>query len=346
MNGKRVVKAAMLLRGLGPDEAAEAFRHFDRREVQKISAAMAALKNVARSDVDDAVCDFIAQAQTQTTFSLHADQYVRSVLNRSMGEDEAAAVVDRILVGGEISGIGSLKCMDAPVAAELVGNKHPQIIATVLVHLEPRHASGVLASFTERIRNDVLLRIATLERIHPAALRELDDSLNELLAGGITAKRREMGVPRVATEIINDLSNRQEDLAIGNIREYDDQLAQEIVDEILGFEKLLALDEGSVRRLLRDIDVQALIVALKVGPQELAEKFMANMSQRAADLFAEDMEASGPVRLSEVEMQQRAIMQVARRRAGAGEILLGDKPGEAYIRTGLQRHFTPRERTH
>jgi flagellar motor switch protein FliG len=220
--------------------------------------------------------------------------------------------------------------MDPPAVAELIRNEHPQIIATVLVHLDPQHASRILSYLTERTRNDALLRIATLDGIHPVALRELDDSLNELLAGGVTAKRRGMGGPRVAAEIINDLSSQQEDSVIGSVRDFDNQLAQEIVDEMFTFDKLLGLDDGSVRRLLREIDLQALGVALKVGPQELADKFMANMSQRAAVLFAEDMEARGPVRLSEVETQQRAIMQTARRLAESGEIVLVDKPGEVY----------------
>ncbi|WP_175165383.1 flagellar motor switch protein FliG [Paraburkholderia fynbosensis] len=330
MSGNGVVKAAMLLMALDPDEAAEAFRHFDPREVQKISTAMAALKNVAHSDGDYAICDFIAQARTHTTLSLDADQYIPSVLNRSRGEDRAGAVLDRILVGGDISGIEGLKWMDPPAVAELIRNEHPQSIATVLVHFEPQRASEVLACLTERTRNDALLRIATLDGIHPAALRELDDSLNELLAGGVAAQRRRMGGPRVAAEIINDLSSQQEAPVIESVRDYEDQLAQQIVDEMFNFEKLLTLDDSSVRRLLSDIDLQALIVALKVGPQELVEKFMLNMSQRAAALFAEDLETRGQVRLSEVEMQQRAIMQVVRRLAESGEIALRDKPGDAY----------------
>ncbi|WP_020071438.1 flagellar motor switch protein FliG [Paraburkholderia caledonica] len=330
MSANGVVKAALLLMALDPEEAAGAFRHFDRREVQKISTAMAALKNVAHSDVDEAVYDFIAQAQTHTTLALDADQYLRSVLNRSLGEDKAGAVLDRILVGGGISGIEGLRWLEPPAVAELIRNEHPQIIASVLVHLDPQHASSVLACFTERIRNDALLRIATLDGIHSVAIRELDHSLNELLAGGVTAQRRGMGGPRVAAGIINDLSSQQEDSVIGSVRDCDSQLAQQIVDEMFNFEKLLTLDDSSIRRLLRDIDLQALIVALKVGPQELTEKFMANMSQRSADLFAEDMEARGPVRLSEVEMQQRAIMQVVRRLAESGEIVLGDKPGDVY----------------
>ncbi|HEX7937261.1 MAG TPA: flagellar motor switch protein FliG [Paraburkholderia sp.] len=331
MSADGVVKAALLLVALGEEEAAEAFRHLSPREVQKLSAAMAALKNVERGAVDDAVCAFIEQAQTHTTLSLESDEYIRSVLNRALGEDKAGAVVDRILVGGDISGIEGLKWMEAPIVAELIKNEHPQIIATVLVHLDPEQASAVLECFTERTRNDVLLRIATLDGIQPAALRELDDALTEVLAGGVNMKRRAMGGARAAAEIITNLSSQHEDSVIGNVRDYNDDLAQKIVDEMFTFEKLLALDDRSIRLLLKEIDSQTLIVALKVAPPELRERFTVNMSQRAAELFIEDMEARGPVRLSEVELQQRTIMQIARRLADSGEIALGDKPGDAYV---------------
>ncbi|WOD13596.1 flagellar motor switch protein FliG [Paraburkholderia kirstenboschensis] len=331
MSTDGVIRAALLLVALGEEGAAEAFRHLSPREVQKVSAAMAALKNIERSAIDDAVCGFIEQAQTQTSLSLEADQYIRSVLNRALGEDKAGAIVDRILVGGDISGIEGLKWLDAPVVAELIKNEHPQIIATVLVHLDPQQASSVLASFTERTRNDALLRIATLDGIQPAALRELDKSLMELLSGDANLKRRALGGSRVAAEIITNLSNQHEESAIGNVRDYNDELAQKIVDEMFNFEKLTALDDRSIRLLLKEIDSQTLVVALKVAPPELREKFTANMSQRAAELFVEDMEARGPVRLSEVEFQQRRILQIARGLADGGEIVLGEKAGDAYI---------------
>jgi flagellar motor switch protein FliG len=162
-------------------------------------------------------------------------------------------------------------------------------------------------------------------------LRELDDSLTELLSGGVTMKRRAMGGPRAAAEIINNLSNQHEESVIGNVRDYNDDLAQQIVDEMFNFEKLVTLDDRSIRLLLKEIDSQMLIVALKVAPPELRERFTVNMSQRAAELFIEDMEARGPVRLSEVELQQRTILQIARRLADSGEIALGDKPGDTYV---------------
>ncbi len=331
MNAEGVHKAALLLMSLGEDEAVKTFRLLDPREVQKITAAMAALKNVTRDAVGAVVQDFIKEAETHTTLSLDSDEYIRSVLTKALGEDKAGGVIDRILVGGDIGGIEGLKWMDAAVIAELIKNEHPQIIATVLVHLDPEQSSDVLACFVERTRNDVLLRIATLDGIQPAALRELDDVLTEWLSGSVNVKRKAIGGPRVTAEILNYLSHQHEESVIDNVRSYDDGLAENIIDQMFTFEKLVELDDRAIRLLLKEVDSQELVVALKVAPPELRQKFMANMSQRAADLFAEDIEARGPVRLSEVEARQRKVLQAARGLAESGEIALGDKPDDVYV---------------
>jgi flagellar motor switch protein FliG len=331
VNAEGINKAALLLMSLGENEAAEAFRHLAPREVQKITGAMAALKNVTRGAVDDVLQDFIKEAETQTTLSLDSKDYIRSVLTRALGEDKAGNVIDRILQGDDVGGIEGLKWLDAPAVAELIKNEHPQIIATVLVHQDPDHASSVLECFTERTRNDVLLRIATLDGIQPAALRELDEVMTELLSGTENVKRKAVGGVRAAAEILNYLSSQHEESVIGNVRSYDVDLAQRIIEEMFTFEKLVVLDDRAIRLLLREVDSQTLVIALKVGPPELRQKFMTNMSQRAAELFAEDMEVLGPVRLSEVEAQQRKVLLVARDLAESGEIALGDKPGDAYV---------------
>lgn len=331
MNAEGINKAALLLMSLGEAEAAEAFRFLGPREVQKITIAMAALKNVTRDAVDTVLQDFIKEAETHTTLSLDSKDYMRSVLTRALGEDKAGNVIDRILLGDDVGGIEGLKWMDAPVVAELIKNEHPQIIATVLVHLDPEQASAVLECFTERTRNDALLRIATLDGIQPAALRELDDVMTELLSGTGSVKRKAIGGVRAAAEILNDLSTQHEESVIDNIRSYDNDLAQRIIDEMFTFENLVELDDRAIRLLLREVDTRTLGIALKVGPPELRQKFMANMSQRAAELFSEDMEASGPVRLSEVEAQQRMVLNVARDLAGRGEIALGDKADDMYV---------------
>jgi flagellar motor switch protein FliG len=331
VNAEGINKAALLLMSLGEDEAAEAFRFLGPREVQKISIAMAALKKVTRGAVDTVLQDFIKEAETHTTLSLDSKDYIRSVLTRALGEDKAGNVIDRILQGDDVGGIEGLKWMDAPAVAELIKNEHPQIIATILVHLDPEQASDVLECFTERTRNDVLLRIATLDGIQPAALRELDDVMTELLSGSGNVKRKAVGGIRAAAEILNYMSTQHEESVIDNVRSYDDDLAQKVIDEMFTFEKLVELDDRAIRLLLREAGTETLVIALKVGPPELRQKFMANMSQRAAELFSEDMDTRGPVRLSEVEAQQRKVMQVARDLAGSGEIALGDKADDMYV---------------
>jgi flagellar motor switch protein FliG len=275
--------------------------------------------------------EFIKESETHTTLSLDSKEYIRSVLTRALGEDKAGNVIDRILQGDDVGGIEGLKWMDAPAVAELIKNEHPQIIATILVHLDPEQASDVLECFTERTRNDVLLRIATLDGIQPAALRELDDVMTELLSGSGNVKRKAVGGVRAAAEILNYLSTQHEESVIDNVRSYDDDLAQRIIDEMFTFENLVELDDRAIRLLLREVGTETLGIALKVGPPELRQKFMANMSQRAAELFSEDMDTRGPVRLSEVEAQQRKVMQVARDLAGSGEIALGDKADDMYV---------------
>jgi flagellar motor switch protein FliG len=331
MSAEGIKKAVLLLMSLGENEAAEAFRYLDPGEVQKISVAMAALKNVTRSDIGVVLEDFIEETKTHTTLSLDSKDYIRSVLNMALGEDKADSVIDRILFG-DIAGIEGLKWMDAPAVAELIKNEHPQIIATVLVHLDPDQASKILEAFVERTRNDVLLRIATLDGIQPVALRELDEALTELLSGGDNMKRsRAVGGVRVAAEILNFLSSQHEGAVIENIRGYDADLAQQIIDQMFTFEKLIELDDRSIQLLLKEVEAETLIIALKVGPPGLRQKFAANMSQRAAELFLEDLEARGPMRLSEVEAQQRNVLQAARGLAESGAITLGTKPDEAYV---------------
>ncbi|MGA7781212.1 MAG: flagellar motor switch protein FliG [Paraburkholderia sp.] len=331
MNPEGIHKAALLMMSLGEDDAAKAFRFLGPREVQKVGAAMAALKNVTRGAVDAVLQDFIKEAETHTTLSLDSKDYIRSVLTRALGEERAGGVIDRILLGDDGGGIEGLKWLDAPAVAELVKNEHPQIIATVLVHLDADHASDVLECFTERTRTDVMLRIATLDGIQPSALRELDEVMTGLLSGSNHVKRKPVGGVRAAAEILNYVSNQHEESVIENVRGYDVDLAQRIVDEMFTFENLAELDDRAIQLLLRSVGTEELVIALKVGPPALREKFTANMSQRAADLFSEDLEARGPVRLAEVELQQRKIVQVARDLAASGDIQLGDKPGDAYV---------------
>jgi flagellar motor switch protein FliG len=323
-----VEKSAMLLLTLGPDAAAEVLKHLGPREVQKLGHAMAAIKSVPREKVLEILNEM--HAHTAKGAPLSADEnMIRAMLTKALGDDKAANLIGRILQGGDTAGIESLKWMDAATVADLIKNEHPQIIATILVHLEYDHAGEILKFFTERLRNDVLLRIATLDGVQPIALRELNEALTRLLAGAsANVKKAAMGGIRHAAEILNFVGQAAETAIVDNVREYDPDLAQKILDEMFVFENLLDVDDRGIQLLLREIQSDSLILALKGSSPELREKIFKNMSQRAAEMLKEDLESKGPVRLSEVEAEQKEILKIARRLADEGQIQLGGKGGE------------------
>ncbi len=323
-----LTKSAILLLSLGEDEAAEVFKYLSPKEAQKLGMAMAALSNVTREDISGVLSEFRHKASEKTSLGSSSDEYIRSVLTKALGNDKAANLIERILHGGDTSGIESLKWMDAASVAELIRNEHPQIIATILVHLDRDQASDIIRFFPERLRTDVILRISTLEGIQPAALRELNDVLTKVLAGGDKIKKSAMGGVRAAAEILNFFGSQDEAAVIAGVRDFDPDLAQKIQDEMFVFDNLMDLDDRAIQLLLREVQSDSLIVAMKGTTPELREKIFKNMSQRAAEMLRDDLEAKGPVRLSEVEAEQKEILKIVRRLAEEGQIVLGGKGGE------------------
>jgi flagellar motor switch protein FliG len=324
-------KSATLLIALGDDHAAEVLKHLGPREVQKLGHAIAQLKSVPRSKVEAVLDDFHKTAAESAAVHVDTDSYVRSVLTKALGDDKAANLISRILQGGETSGIEGLKWMDPPTVADLIKNEHPQIIATILVHLEHDHASEILNRFTERLRNDVVLRIATLEGIQPSALRELNETMMRILSGSANVKHAAMGGVRTVADILNFIGTTNETSVVDAIREYDPDLAQKILDEMFVFENLMDIDDRSIQLILREVQSDSLILALKGASPDLREKIFKNMSQRAAEMLREDLESKGPVRLSEVEAEQKEILKVVRRLADEGQVVLGGAGGEQMV---------------
>jgi flagellar motor switch protein FliG len=326
-----IEKSAILLISLGEDGAAEVLKHMGPREVQKLGHAMAALRIVPRTRVETILDEFHRQNQERAAVHVDTDAYLRSVLTKALGDDKASNLLSRILQGGETNGIEGLKWMDAATVADLVKHEHPQIIATILVHLEHEHASEILSYFGDRQRNDIILRIATLEGIQPNALRELNDVMLRLLSGSSNIKKAAMGGVRTVAEILNNLGSAHESSVIEAVKEYDPDLAQKILDEMFVFENLLDLDDRAVQLLLREIQSDSLIIALKGASEELRIKVFKNMSSRASEMLKEDLEAKGPVRVSEVEGEQKEILKIVRRLAEEGQIVIGGKGGEEMI---------------
>jgi flagellar motor switch protein FliG len=322
-----IEKAALLLLTLGTDEAAEVLKHLGPREVQKIGMAMAGLPPQARSKVEALLDELDAHAGKGA--AIHADEeQIRAMLTKALGDDRASHLISRVLQGSDTAGIESLKWIDAATAADLIKNEHPQIIATILVHLEFDQAGEILKHFTERLRNDVILRIATLDGVQPVALKELNEALTRMLSGASTIKKAAMGGVRHAAEILNFVGSAAETAVIDNVRDYDPELAQKILDEMFVFENLLDIDDRGIQTILREIQSDSLVIALKGAAPELRDKIFKNMSQRAAEMLREDLESKGPVRLSEVEAEQKEILKVVRRLAEEGQIQLGGKGGD------------------
>ena len=326
-----VEKSAILLITLGEDYASEVLKHLGPKEVQKLGHAMAGLRSVPRKRVAEVVTEFQEDAAKSAAVNVDTDAYVRSVLTKALGDDKAANLISRILQDSDTNGIESLKWMDAPTVADLIRNEHPQIIATILVHLESDHASDILNNFTDRLRNDVVLRIATLEGIQPEALKELNDVMLRLLSGSANLKKSSVGGIRSVAEILNYMGTANETTVLDSIREYDPDLAQNILDEMFVFENLLDLDDRAVQMLLREIQSDSLILAIKGASETLREKIFKNMSQRAAEMLREDLESRGPVRVADVEAEQKEILKIVRRLADEGQIQLGGAGNEAMI---------------
>ncbi|SHG44747.1 flagellar motor switch protein FliG [Massilia sp. CF038] len=331
MNDNGIQKAAILMLALGEAEAAEVMRFLGPREVLKLGAAMATMKAVQHEQVVSVLEAFRHQTEMNSTVGLDSDEYIRQVLTKALGDDKASVLLSRILGGKDASGIESLKWMDASSVSELIRNEHPQIIATILVHLERDQACEILANFTDRLRNDVVLRIATLDGVQPAALRELNDVLTKLLSGNENIKKSSLGGVRAAAEILNFMSGEQEGSVMDNIKNYDNDMAQKIMDEMFVFDNVIDIDDRGIQLLLREVQSEMLIIALKGASQDLREKIFKNMSQRAAEMMREDLDSKGPVRLSEVEAQQKQILQIVRRLSDEGQIVLGGKGEDSFV---------------
>ena len=323
-------RAAILLLTLGEQEAAQVLKHMGAKEVQRIGAAMAKLANVSREEVHGVITDFASSVESQTSVGVGADEFLRKVLVDALGQDKAASIIDRISIGRSTKGLEALKWMDAAPVAELIRLEHPQIIAIVLAYLEPDQSAEVLAHLPANMRADVVVRIATLDGVQPSALTELDDIMEKQFAGKAAGKTSALGGAKAAANIINFLEPSQESAIMEQIAKTDEALGARIQDLIFVFDNLIEIDDRSMQELLRQVPADKLLLALKGADEALKEKIFKNMSQRAAEMLKDDLEAKGPVRISEVEAAQKEILQIARKLAEAGTIALGGK-GEEYV---------------
>jgi len=322
MDDQGLENAAILLMSLGEEDAANVFKHLTPKEVQGLGETIAKMKTISRDRVDGVLEQFASMSSEQSMLVSDTDEYVKAVLRKALGEDKANLLIDRILQGGDTSGIESLKWMDPNSVGELLRMEHPQIVAAILVHLDFDQASSVLKTFTERQRNEVLVRIATLDGIQPSALKDLNEVMGKVLAGGEKMRKASLGGVKPAAEIINMMGASVETAVLDYIRETDNELAQKIMDNMFTFDDLETVDDKGIQALLKEVQSESLVIALKGAKPEMREKIFRNMSTRAAETLREDLDSRGPVRVSEVEAEQKELLKVVRRLADEGQIVL------------------------
>lgn len=326
-----VDRAAILMLSLGEEQAAEVLKHMDPKEVQKIGVAMTELKNVTKEQVDGALIDFSTSVEKHTNIGLGTEEYIRKMLTSALGEDKARTVIDRIVLGGNSKGLETLKWMDPRAVAELIRLEHPQIVAIILAYLEAEQAAEILAMLPERMRVDVTMRIATLDGIPPAALQELNHIMEKQFTGNSNVKSSSVGGLKSAANMLNFVDTSVESAIMDNIKELDGELGQKIQDLMFVFDNLIDVDDKSIQTLLREVSSESLIIALKGADDGLKEKFFKNMSKRASEMLREDLEAKGPVRLSEVQAAQKEILAIARRMAESGDLNLSGRGGDEFV---------------
>jgi len=318
---KGAEKAGVLLLTLGEEVAAEVLQHMNPKEVQLVGSTMAMMNDVSRPTVEHVIDDFFDTLESQTALGIGNDAYIRTMLEKALG-DKAGSVIDRILMGSGSNGLESLKWMDPKSIAEIIRLEHPQIIAIVLSYLEADSAAQVISHLPENTRAGIMMRIATLEGVQPAAIKELDSIMERYFSDNENVKSSMVGGEKTAANILNFLDSSIENQLMEQVRTENEDLATRIEDQMFVFDNLREVDDRGIQTMMREVSTDLLALALKGVDDEMQKKFLKNMSSRAADMLLEDMEAKGPVKLSEVEAAQKEILAVARKLEESGEIVL------------------------
>jgi len=326
-----VEKAAILLLSLSEEDAAQILKHLEPKQVQKVGMAMAALDDFSQEKVNAVHNLFLEEIQKFTSIGFRSEEFVRKALTAALGEDKAGNLIEQIVMGSGAKGLDSLKWMDSKQVATIIRNEHPQIQTIVLSYLDPEQSAEIMAQFPDKVRLDLMMRIANLEEVQPAALQELNEIMEKQFAGQAGAQAAKMGGLKAAADIMNYLDNNIEGQLMDSIREQDEEMSQQIQDLMFVFDNLVDVDDRGIQTLLREIQGEVLQKALKGADQPLKDKVLKNMSKRAAEMLEDDLEAMGPVRISDVEAAQKEILSTARRLADAGEIMLGGGGGDEFV---------------
>ncbi|WP_371870486.1 flagellar motor switch protein FliG [Neiella marina] len=324
-------KTAILLLSLTEEDAASILRQLEPKQVQKVGMAMAGMTDFTQERITAVHKLFLDDIQKYSSIGVDSADFIRNALTKALGEDKAGNLIDQIIAGGGSKGLDSLKWMDARQVASIIQNEHPQIQTIVMSYLEPEQSAEIMSQFPDKVRLDLMMRIANLEEVQPAALQELNEIMEKQFAGQSGAQAAKMGGLKAAANIMNYLDTTIEGQLMDMLRESDEEMAQQIQDLMFVFENLIDVDDRGIQALLREIQQEVLQKALKGSDDQLKQKFFTNMSKRAAELLADDLEAMGPIRVADVEAAQKEILSIARRLADSGELMLSAGGGDEFV---------------
>ena len=315
-------RAAVLMLLMGETQAADIIKYMSPREVQALGSSMVGVVDLSQETVSAVLDDFVSTIKQQTNLGLGTTDYVESVLKRALGEDKASTVLGRILPSGSTKGLEILRWMDPRAIADMIINEHPQVIAIILSVLEYDVAADVINFLPKDRRGEIMQRVAKLETVQPSAMEELERIMAEQFATNSSAQSSSFGGVKTAAKIMNFVKVDLETEIMKSLTDIDEDLTLAIQDNMFTFENLSMVDNRAIQVMMRNIDSDLLMVALKGASEETRDKFFDNMSQRAKAMFIDDMESKGPMRISDVEDAQKNIMRIARKLSDAGELVL------------------------
>ena len=328
LNGTQ--RAAVLVLLLGEQQASDIIRYMNPKEVQALGGAMVALSDLSQEVVNAVLDDFVATLKKQTSLGLGTNEYVEKVLKRALGPDKAASVLSRIMPGQGSKGLDILKWMDARSIAEMIRGEHPQVTAIILSVLEYDVAADVLAFLNPAARAEIMQRVASLETVQPSAMEELESIMKSQFANNSSAQSSSFGGVKAAAKIMNFAKVDLESSVMAGLTSLDAELTQKIQDNMFTFENLSGVDNRGIQTLMRAVEPDMLMTALKGAADFVQEKFFGNMSTRARAMFMDEMEAKGPLRIADVEEAQKNIMRMAKKMSDAGELMLVGR-GDGFV---------------
>jgi len=316
-------RAAVIMLLLGEEQAAEIIKYLGPKEVQALGSAMVKASTMSQNAVNVVLDDFVEMLKNQTSLSFSGTDYVETVMRMALGEDKANSILNRINPGQKSKGLEVLSWMDPRSIAEMIKIEHPQVIAIVLSLLDNSVAADVMVYLPNDVRPEVIQRIASLDTVQPAAMIELEAVIKSQFSKSASNASASFGGIEAAAGIMNFSKTEIEASIMNGLETLDPVLMQKIQDLMFTFENLTTVDNKGIQVLMRAVDPDQLMTALKGASDAAKERFFSNMSERARGMFKDDMEAKGPVRMADVEEAQKQIMRMARKLSDSGELMLG-----------------------